>query len=182
MEALKQTHPVEVQWHAFELRPAGSPPMPPEYKARIEESRPRMEQMARTTYGVKLNPGPFGIDSRPALIGAKFAEANGHGAAYNDRVMRAYWDEAQNIEDRNVLRALAAEVGLDPVAFSAALDDPALNDAVQADIALAARYGLNGVPALILDNKYLISGAQPPDVLRNVIDKIVAERDAAAPE
>lgn len=177
MEALTQTHPVTVQWHSFELRPQGSPPIPPEYLTRIEESRAQMQQLARETYGVEMNPGPFGKDSRPALVGGKFAEAEGRGPAYHARMMRAYWDEAQNIEDRTVLLRLAGEVGLDTTAFAAALNDPAYIRQVDADIALAGRYGLNGVPALVFDNKYLISGAQPPDVLRRVVDQIVAERD-----
>ncbi len=137
-----------------------------------------MQQMARDTYGVEMNPGPFGMDSRPALIGAKFAEAQGHGPAYHDRIMRAYWDEAQTIDDRAVLVRLAQEVGLDGAEFAAALDNPDYSARVDADIALATRYGLSGVPALVLENKYLISGAQPPDVLRRVIDQIVAERSA----
>ncbi|RMG70698.1 MAG: DsbA family oxidoreductase, partial [Chloroflexi bacterium] len=47
MERLKQTHSVQIIWHSFELRPAGSPPISPEYMARIESLRPQMEKMAR---------------------------------------------------------------------------------------------------------------------------------------
>ena len=151
--------------------------MPPDYRARIEASRPRLQQIARDSYGVEMNPGPFGNDSRPALVGAKYAEAQGRGAAYHDRIMRAYWDEAQKIDDQRVLVQLAAETGLDDEAFAAALHDPAYSRQVDADITLAIRYGLNGVPALVLENKYLVSGAQPADVLRRVIDQIVAERE-----
>jgi predicted DsbA family dithiol-disulfide isomerase len=111
-------------------------------------------------------------------VGAKFAEEQGVGAAYHDRVMRAYWDEAQKIDDPALLQQLAGEVGLDGDAFAAALENPDYIEQVDADIALAARYGLSGVPALVLENKYLISGAQPPDVLRSVVDQIVAERNA----
>jgi predicted DsbA family dithiol-disulfide isomerase len=181
LEALKQTHAVDVHWHSFELRPQGSPPMPAAYRARIEQSRPRMEQMAREIYGVEMNPGPFGVDSLPALVGGKFAEAQGRGAAYHARMMRAYWDEAQKIDDPAVLAQLAAEVGLDAHAFNAALQDPAYIGQVDADIALAAQYGLTGVPALILDSKYLVSGAQPADALRRIIDQVAARRDAPPP-
>jgi predicted DsbA family dithiol-disulfide isomerase len=43
-------------------------------------------------------------------------------------------------------------------------------------VELARQYGLNGVPALVFDNRYLVSGAQPFDVLRRVVDQITAER------
>jgi predicted DsbA family dithiol-disulfide isomerase len=40
-------------------------------------------------------------------------------------------------------------------------------------VRLAARYGLNGVPAIIFADKYLISGAQPPDALRQIADRVL---------
>ena len=168
-----------VHWRAYELRPAGAPPIPPEYRARIEAGRPQLMATARERYRRELNPGPFGIDSRAALVGAKFAEQAGAGPAYHDAVMRAYWQEARDIGDRTVLAGIAEAVGLVRTAFMAALDDVAFDDAVQADIDLARQYGLNGVPALIFDNRYLISGAQPTDVLRRVVAQIAAEQAEA---
>lgn len=173
--------PVEVHWRAFELRPQGSPPIPPEYRRRIEAMQPRLHAVAREHYGREINQGPSGIDSRPALIGAKYAESRGGGAAYHAAVMRAYWQEARDIGDRTVLAEIAAAVGLDRDEFLAALDDPAFDAQVQADIDQAHAYGLNGVPALVFDNRYLVSGAQPPDVLRSVVAQIAAERSATPP-
>ncbi len=137
-------------------------------------------QVARERYNRELHPGPFGIDSRPALIGAKYAEQAGAGPAYHDGVMRAYWQQARNISDRAVLAEIAAVAGLAHAAFLAALDDPAFDAAVQQDIDLARQYGLNGVPALVFDNRYLVSGAQPVDVLRRVVEQIAAERSNPA--
>lgn len=170
------TPALDIHWRSFELRPAGAPPIPPEYRARIEASRPQLMQVARERYNRELNPGPFGIDSRPALIGAKFAEQQGAGPAYHDGVMRAYWQAARDISDRAVLAEIAAAAGVERTAFIAALDDPAFDAAVQQDVELARQYGLNGVPALVFDNRYLISGAQPVDVLRRVVDQIAGER------
>ena len=133
-------------------------------------------QVARERYNRELNPGPWGIDSRPALVGAKFAEAHGAGPAYHDGVMRAYWQQARDISDRAVLAEVAAAAGLASTSLLAALDDPAYDAAVQQDIDLARQYGLNGVPALVFDNRYLVSGAQPADMLRRVVDQIAAEK------
>jgi predicted DsbA family dithiol-disulfide isomerase len=63
--------------------------------------------------------------------------------------------------------------------FLAALDDPAYDRMVSADVEMARGYGLNGVPALIFDHKYLVSGAQPVDVLRQVVARITQENAAA---
>jgi predicted DsbA family dithiol-disulfide isomerase len=126
-------------------------------------------------YNLELNPSPYGLDSRPALIGAKYAEAAGRGDEYHRAVFRAYWLQAQSIEDRSNLLAIAQSIGLPPDAFSAALDQPEYEAAVEADIMQAYRYGLNGVPALVFASKYLVSGAQPYEVLREVVEKVEAE-------
>jgi len=157
-----------IRWRAFELRPAGSPPLPPEYRARIEAGRPRLKALARDQYGVELNPGPFGINSRTALVGAKYAEAQELGPAYHEAVFAAYWQHARAIDDPQVLVTIASEVGLDPAAFVAALDNSTFQDAVSADIAEAQAYGLTGVPAHIFNGRYLVVGAQPYDVLQRI--------------
>ena len=174
MEKLKQSHQVTVQWRSFELRPPGSPPLPSEYRARIEAARPRLVAMAREQYGLEINVGPFGINSRPALIGAKFAEANGRGDAYHQAVFRAYWQESQDIGQREILAQVAAAAGLDQAAFLAALDNDAYLQAVLADVEQAYAYGLSGVPALVYNNKYLVSGAQPYAVLAQVAEQALA--------
>ena len=142
--------------------------------------RPRLYAVAREQYGLELNQGPWGINSRPALIGAKYAEAQGVGPAYHDAIMRAYWLEAQSIEDREVLAQIAIASGLDRNAFLAALTDPAMEQEVLNDVAWAHNNGISGVPALVFQEKYLVSGAQPYDVLTRVVDQIRAEEQKAA--
>lgn len=136
-----------------------------------------MHAMARELYGLEINEGPFGIDSRPALIGAKYAEAQGVGDAYHDAVFRAYWQEGKSIEDREVLGDIAQRVGMDRAAFLAALDEERWDEAVTADVYQAHQYGLTGVPALVFEHKYLVVGAQPYETLEQVVDKVQSERD-----
>ena len=149
--------------------------MPPEYRARIEAGRPQLEAMARERYGLELNVGPFGINSRPALVGAKFAEAQGVGEAYHNAMFRAYWQDAKNIEDVDVLAEVATAVGLNRDEFLAALDDPQYQNAMLADVQQAFQYGLSGVPAMVYNNKYLVTGAQPYEILVEVAEKAAAE-------
>lgn len=140
--------------------------------------RPRLYAIARESYGLELNQGPWGINSRPALIGAKYAEAQGVGPAYHDAIMRAYWLDAQSIEEVAVLSQIAAAIGLAPAAFLAALTDTALEQEVLNDIAWAHTNGISGVPALVFQGKYLVSGAQPYDILSRVVDQIRVEEGA----
>ncbi len=150
--------------------------MPEEYREYIESTgRPRMEAMARQHYGIEMKQGPFGIDSRPALIGAKYAEVQGKGDAYHDAVFRAYWQEEHSIEDVEVLREIAAKIGLDGDELIAALENPIYEEAVLDDIAQAQQFGLSGVPALVFAGKYLVSGAQPYETLVKVVEQIQAQ-------
>ena len=175
MEKLEQEFDVSVHWRAFELRPAGSPPVSAQHQARIEASRGALERRAREEYGLELNIGPFGIDSRPALIADKYAEAQGKGAEFHKAVNHAYWQEARSIADSAVLQAIAEQVGLNVENFDEVLKDTEYDDAVSADIDLAREYGLSAVPALVFAGKYLVMGAQPYATLKQIAEKILAE-------
>ena len=67
-------------------------------------------------------------------------------------------------------RALAQSVGIDPDEARAVLDGDAYADAVRADEALAARLGIRGVPFFVLDRRYGVSGAQPPELLLQALE------------
>ncbi len=149
--------------------------MSPEYRARIEAARPQLYARAREEHGLELNVGPFGINSRPALVGAKFAESHGLGEAYNKAVFRVYWQDAKDIGDTAVLGDIAESIGLERQAFLAALDDAVYQQAMLDDVAQAHNYGLHAVPALVYNNKYLVSGAQPYEVLAQVAEKAIEQ-------
>ncbi len=165
-------------WKSYELRPQDAPPLPPAqeqaYKERIAASWPRVQQMARENFGVELKHHRWGVKSRLALEGAKFAEAKGLGPAYHEVMFKAHFVEDRDFGDQDTLANLAGEIGLDRAEFLAALDHGAYAAAVNADVAQAQAYGLNGVPATIVAGKYLLSGAQPAGVLFDVIRQIQA--------
>lgn len=146
--------------------------MPEAFRARIEASRPRLYATAREHYGLELNVGAFGIDSRPALLGAKYAELNGVGAAYHKAVLEAYWLHARDISDLDELTSIAESVGMNGDQFLAALDQPELAQLVDHDIAIAQELNINGVPAMIFGQKYLVVGAQPYEMLEQVVHQI----------
>ncbi len=181
LDSLRQRREVKVEWRAYELRPEGLPPIPPEVEAahqkRIAEGWPRVQQIALERFGLELKrmedaaPRP----TRLAHIGAKYALAQGKGEAYHKAVFRAHWQELRDISDANVLAAIAGEVGLDKEAFRAALAEPDYITAVEGDEYWAYQQQLSGVPAFIFGMRYLVSGAQTPDVLAEVVDKCVAE-------
>lgn len=172
LKKLDTSHDIALRWRSYELRPAGSPPIPPEYLARIQAGQPQLARMMMEQHDVVLKQGKFGTNSRPALIGDKYAEAKGVGALYHAAVNDVYWLEGRAIDDLAVLSEIAESAGLERAAFLAALGDPAYEAQVDRDVEQARVYGFSGVPALIFEEKYLVSGARPYEFLAEVVDKL----------
>ena len=124
-----------------------------------------MEKVAREEYGLELKQGRLGVDTRLAHIGAKVARDLGQGDAYHVKVFEAHWTEQKDISDPAVLGEIADEIGLDADAFRQALADQELFAEVLGEELGAQQIGIRGVPALIIDNRYLLSGAQPANRL-----------------
>ena len=181
LDSLKQTRAVQVQYRAYELRPEGTPAIPPElaahYRERIAAGWPRVQQIARERFGLELKrmDGPQPHPTRLAHIGARFATAQGQGEAYHRAVFRAHWQELRDISKVETLVEIASAIGLDEAAFRAALEDPDYRAEVETDEYWAWQQNLSGVPAFIFAEHYLVSGAQPVEVLQEVVDKCVQE-------
>ena len=176
LDDLAQTEDIEVVWRSFELRPKGMPSLPPEheqaYRERIAASWPGVQQMARERFGVELVSHRWGISSRLALEGAKFAEEKGRGPAFHEAMFRAHFIEDRDFGDRDTLADLAEEAGLDRQEFLQAIDSGTYAAAVEADVALARAYGFNGVPATLIQDKYHVAGAQPLDALLDIVRQV----------
>jgi predicted DsbA family dithiol-disulfide isomerase len=114
------------------------------------------------------------VKSRLALVGAKLAEEKGLGEPYHEAMFKAHFVEDLDFSDREVLAGLAERIGLDRAEFLAALNNREYTDQVDLDIAQAQAYGLNGVPATIIANKYLISGAQRLEALQDIVRQVKA--------
>ncbi|MBB5917688.1 putative DsbA family dithiol-disulfide isomerase [Nocardia transvalensis] len=82
--------------------------------------------------------------------------------------------------DTERLVELAVGAGLDEADTRAVLADPeAYADAVRADEDQAARFGARGVPFFVFDRKLAVSGAQPPEVFGQALERAWEEREPA---
>jgi predicted DsbA family dithiol-disulfide isomerase len=79
-----------------------------------------------------------------------------------------------------VLAAIAAEAGLDRDEVSAFLSGDRLEREVVAAHQQAARAGIHGVPVFIVEREHAITGAQPPEILADLLDVAVAARHEPA--
>ncbi len=113
-----------------------------------------------------------------------WAEGQGEGAQrrLKKALLAAYQGRAQCIEDREVLLAVVQEAGLNGVAARDVLESGAYADKVRAVERLYQQSGIRSVPAVIVNDQYLISGGQPVEVFEQNLRQIAAKlaEDASA--
>ncbi len=80
-----------------------------------------------------------------------------------ERLQKAYFTDGLSYNDPHTLIQLAVEVGLDADETRNMLETDAYAKAVHADIQRAQVLGIHGVPFFLFDERYAISGAQPPE-------------------
>ena len=122
-------------------------------------------------------PYPY---SMPGLLACKAAQFQGGMPAHwdmFDRVQRAHAVEARNIADTDVLKACATDIGLDIDRWEEDFNSPAAKQAVEADLIQAQQSGVNAVPTLIFNQRWILPGAVSEADLRQVIDRLLAGED-----
>ncbi|MBD8033764.1 MULTISPECIES: DsbA family oxidoreductase [Solibacillus] len=106
---------------------------------------------------------------------AKWAESEGKGKDFTERVLKAYFLEGKAIGQTDVLLSLVSEVNLSIEKARQVIENDDYIKEVEHDIAIAQNLGVRGVPFFVIDNKYGISGAQPQDVFEQTIEKAAQE-------
>lgn len=110
----------------------------------------------------------------------RWSAAIGAQDAMVEALFRAYFVEGEDIGDKAVLARIAASVGFaegDAAAYLAGDRDA---EALRAEDAFARQVGITGVPCFIVDRKFAISGAQPPEAFLEIFE--AARREADQPE
>jgi predicted DsbA family dithiol-disulfide isomerase len=89
-----------------------------------------------------------------------------------DAIYAAYFAEGRNIGDLDTLVSIGAACGMDEDDTQQKLSKNVARDAVIAEDKLAHRMGIQGVPFFLINGKYGISGAQPPEVFLKAFEKV----------
>jgi predicted DsbA family dithiol-disulfide isomerase len=106
------------------------------------------------------------------------AAAHGRQAAMKERLMAAYFTEGKAIGDRDSLIEVAVEVGIDRERARSVLDGDEFASEVRAEEREASELGITGVPFFVINRRYGVSGAQPPEVMLDALE--MAWREAGA--
>jgi predicted DsbA family dithiol-disulfide isomerase len=191
LEAFEHSDDVTVTWRSFELDP-GAPAertgeraahLAEKYGVSVEEARAMEDRMTQTAAADGLD---FRFDRarssttfdahRVVHLGA----AHGIQDAVKERLLRAYLTEGELLSDHETLVRLGAEAGLPADEVRATLASDRFADAVRDDERTGAALGISAVPFFVVDRAIGAAGAQPPEVLVELLDEGWSRRSPIA--
>lgn len=176
---------IEVHWRAFQLDP-GAPAEPQDLRATID---------------AKYSPGAFdsmterltalgdeiGIDYRFDLA-QRINTADAHRLlawaatlepgvqnALAERLFNGYFTKGENLTDHNQLLAAVSDVGAPADIAAEVLASSTFADRIVGDQEIANEMGISGVPAFVIDQKWMVPGAQDVDTLVELLTRVRAE-------
>ncbi|MGQ7843324.1 DsbA family oxidoreductase [Granulosicoccus sp. 3-233] len=186
-QALEQTGiEADIHWHPFEL----NPDMPPEgeqlrdhvmrkYGSSAEDSDRNRQQLVAigAELGIEFN---FSEESHirnthDAHQLMHWAETKGLKNELKQSLFLAYFTEELDVSNHQVLIDRAESVGLDREEAAAVLEDQRYAETVRENERLWVSRGIQGVPAVILEEKYLLSGAQGVENFSAALKQVEAE-------
>ena len=188
--AFRERHPgedVAVTYHSFEL----SPDTPVDFDGSELDflvrhkgvSEEQATAMLERVTGIAAAAGleyRFGdlkhTNSRKAHELLHHAAAAGRQADVKEALLRAYFTEGRHLGREEVLAAVAEETGLDREEALRALRSGEQAAAVDADVRQAYALGINAVPFYVLDRRFGLSGAQPPEVFVEALERTLEAR------
>ena len=188
LERIGEAIAVELRFEPFELNPT----LGPEGSDAAEYLRAKYglsaEQLARNRENIRRRGAEVGFtfgertrvwntfDAHRLLY---WAGLEGRQRELKHALLEAYHGEGRNPGAHDVLVELAGRVGLDPARAAAILAGDSYAAEVRAREAHWQSLGVHAVPSLIVDDRHLIQGGQPPEVFEQALRRIAAERTPA---
>ena len=175
----------ELHFQPFELNPGMAPEGQDitEHLAQKYGSTP--EQAARNREAIRERGAAvgfsFSLDKRSRIYNTfdahrllHWAQQEGRQLALKQALFKAYFTDGESPGSHQVLVRVAAEVGLDTSRARAILASNEYADAVRERERFYAERGIHSVPAIIINERHLISGGQPPEVFEQALRQMAA--------
>ena len=179
----------DLHWHPFELNPQ----MPPEGQdvrehlaqkygtttAQSHAARTRLTQIAESLgFEFRYSDAMRICNTFRAHQLLHWAGEQGKQTDLELSLFESYFSREENVDDLDVLVAAAGRAGLDEELARAVMTDGRYADGVREEQRFWLSKGIHAVPSFILDGRYLIPGAQEPDVFVAALRRLVAEKAA----
>lgn len=180
----------EVHWHPFELNP-GMPEagqnlaehLAEKYGTTPDQSRANRDGL--TQLGASLGfTFTFSDSTRMhntfrahQLI--RMAARQGKAHQMKLALFQAHFTDNRDINDPETLADISTGPGLDRDAVLQALADGTFAGEVREEQSFWAEQGISGVPTMIFDARYMLTGAQGVENYGRMLQKVIADRQAA---
>ncbi len=176
LEQFEHADEVEVRWRSFQLAPDAPLEIPGTQLEHLAQKYGRTLQEAAEMQGRVVAMGAeSGLELAPDRVRLtntfdahrllQLAHAAGRQDELKERLLQAYHADGEHLGDPATLTRLAVGAGLDEAQVTATLDGDDFGPEVRRDVEQAVDFGLQGVPAFVLDRRMGLTGAQPPEVL-----------------
>ena len=181
LEQFPHRDQVQVTMRSFELDPNAS-----------KNQNMSMDQMLAKKYNMTLEKAHslnVSVTEKAAHAGIRFdleaailtnhfdghrllhlAKHHGVQAVMQEKLFAAYFSEGKDVSNHHELIQLATEAGLPAAEVKAVLESDKYAAEVREDESIASEWGISGVPAFVLAEKYLISGAQPVETFIEALE------------
>jgi len=191
LERIEDGASVDIHFQPFELNPH----MPAEGQDIAEHIAQKYgstpEQLARNQEAIRARGESLGFtfntEKRSRIYNTfdahrllHWAQLAGRQYALKRALFAAYFTEGRNPSDRDVLIDIAAQAGLDAARAREILETGAYAEEVRQREQFYGQQGIQAVPSVIVNDKYLIQGGQPVEVFEQALRKIAAEQSAPA--
>jgi predicted DsbA family dithiol-disulfide isomerase len=129
-------------------------------------------QSVAESVGLTMEPRDVIINSRRALGAAEFARERGKFEEMHRALFEAHWHGTAKLEEVDDLVRVGEGIGLDAAELREAIETNRYAEVIDENRRLATSAGINAIPAHVFDRRFLVLGAQPEEVFRQVLDRV----------
>ena len=178
---------VEIEWQPFELNPHMNKEgqnlkehMIEKYSLSSQKLKETQQYMidaaAELDFTFDFHNEMKMVNTFEAHILLEYAKSFDKQTDLKMNLMTAYFSDNKDVSNRDILKQALLEVGLNADEAIAKLDNEEAIKDVKTKQDYWKKLGINSVPTIVFDRKSGVTGAQPIDVLKNVLTEVVIER------
>lgn len=177
---------IEIEWQPFELNPN----MPAEgqnvrehitekYGSTLAQQKESQEHMAQIGEELGFAFDYFDemrmVNTFEAHILLDYAKQFGKQTELKMRLTKAFFSERKDVSDRNVLKEALLDVGLNAEEGLAKLESEEARYEIRSQQGYWQNLGVSSVPTVVFNRKSAVTGAQPVETFKQVLEELIAE-------
>ena len=177
---------IEIEWQPFELNPN----MPAEgqnvrehitekYGSTLAKQKESQEHMAQIGEELGFTFDYFDemrmVNTFEAHILLDYAKQFGKQTELKMRLTKAFFSERKDVSDRNVLKEALLDVGLNAEEGLAKLESEEARYEIRSQQGYWQNLGVSSVPTVVFNRKSALTGAQPVETFKQVLEELIAE-------